>query len=696
MYPFYALPIYQSFCKTFCLVLLLVSFSFAGQSQNCPLSTPVSINSNPNTYYPGIDATVAAGALSITLGASGSGTVPIATGDLLLLIQMQGAQINSANTNSYGDGLNGGFANGYLSNGALAAGNMEYIVSSTTVPLTGGVLTLQQPTVKSYKNAAFSTDGQYRYQVIRVGLYYNLTLSGNITAALWNGTTGGVLVINVSNSLNFNGKKLSAAAAGFRGGGARELNGGSGGVSTDLVTSSTKNYNASKGEGLAGTPRFVNNNGTLLDNGAANEGYANGSSAMGAPGNAGGGGTDGNPSANDQNSGGGGGANGGAGGKGGNSWSSNLPSGGEPGALFQQNSPARLVMGGGGGAGTTNNGTGFSISGFSSSGASGGGIVLLTANIIKGTGTIDVSGDNGNLTVLNDGSGGAGAGGSVLLYVGSGLSGITVTANGGLGGTNTGNGSPHGPGGGGGGGVIYSNIAVNAASSAAGGAAGNTAGSSHYGAASGNTGIFIQNITKNQTPPQFLNCSLLPVRFVSLTAALQQQNAVINWQVSYESDVNHYSIERSTDGINFTEAGVKAYNNIITTVNQYSFTDTKANNINGTIYYRIKELSDDGNAVYSNIISIKNQQTNTEVFSVNPNPVVNGLANIKIVNTQVNSTISLRLVALSGNTVWQKQFKASAGVNNIPVDLQFIRSGSYFLQYNNGAETITTKIIVAR
>src|SRR5215467_13386260 len=42
-------------------------------SQNCPTSGTTSLSTNPNTYYPGTQATVSVGATSITLGAAGSG-----------------------------------------------------------------------------------------------------------------------------------------------------------------------------------------------------------------------------------------------------------------------------------------------------------------------------------------------------------------------------------------------------------------------------------------------------------------------------------------------------------------------------------------------------------------------------------------------------------------------------------------------
>src|SRR5512141_3173468 len=64
-----------------------------------------------NSYYPGT-ANVTAGATSIPGGAARTGGGPaITAGDLLLVVQVQGADINSTNTNNYGDGIgNGGTA----------------------------------------------------------------------------------------------------------------------------------------------------------------------------------------------------------------------------------------------------------------------------------------------------------------------------------------------------------------------------------------------------------------------------------------------------------------------------------------------------------------------------------------------------------------------------------------------------------
>jgi uncharacterized repeat protein (TIGR01451 family) len=458
----------------------------------------VTITVNPDTYYPGT-ASATAGATTLTVGtgtAGGAAGVPtgIVPGDLLLVMQMQGADINFTNTDSYGNGVSGGGASGSLGTN-FAAGTYEYVTvggaTSVTAAL-GGTITLTTPLVNGYANAvATTTAGPRRFQVIRIPQFTTLTLGGNITALPWNGSVGGVLAIDVSGQTSFGGNIMTASARGFRGGGGRTQTTTTGN-SLDYVNAISTDFNAQKGEGTAGTPRYVNQpttnsaaNNVTIDTGS--EGYPGGSSGRGAPGNAGGGGNN-----NIDNSGGGGGANGGNGGRGGNNFASNLPIGGEPGAYVAQSSSSRLLLGGGGGAGTTNNNTGTPTNGQASSGAPGGGIVLLRTGSLSGTGTINANGGNANTTVADDGGGGGGAGGSILVTATNpaGLSSITLSANGGTGGITTGGSSgPHGPGGGGGGGVVLANAAVASASVAA-GASGTTQGTpAAFGAAAGLAGV---------------------------------------------------------------------------------------------------------------------------------------------------------------------------------------------------------------
>lgn len=473
-----------------------------------------------NTYYPGASS-VSAGATSIPLGtANGTGT--IAEGTELLVIQMQDASIDTSNSVAYGNGYTGqGFTT--INN----AGNYEFVTA--TGPISGGSVPILGAGVGGglvfgYNAAAESaTKGQSTYQVVLVPQYSSATLSSTLTAAAWNGSTGGILAIDVSGTLTLGGATVVVDGLGFRGGAGLELGGG-GGAATDFLQSAPATYtsapgppantttqvgeHAVKGEGIAGTPAYVQSGGAPL---ATGTGYpsgtagVDGSMARGAPGNAGGGGTDHNPqpappNGNTDNSGGGGGGNGGSGGFGGDSWNSNFSIGGEGGAPF----PAtidRLGMGGGGGAGTRNNSNGDLQA---SSAAAGGGIVFIRAYNFSGTATITANGASAYNATANDAGGGGGAGGTiVMLAANGGEGGLTLQANGGNGGNAWESeaytlGNRHGPGGGGAGGVVFVSGAP-ASISVAGGTNGLTENPGvPYGSTPGAAGVSATNLTMSQ------------------------------------------------------------------------------------------------------------------------------------------------------------------------------------------------------
>ena len=290
-----------------------------------PLTGTTTASGVINTYYPAQTAVTAGTSnTTVTVGTSRGSATPIAVGDLVLVVQMQGAQIDSTNTNAYGDGVVSATASGFLNNASFIAGQYEY---ATVRSVAGAVVGLNGAganggLVNSYVNAnETATQGQQRFQIVRVPQYSSATLSAATppAAVAWDGSSGGIVVLDVASNLNLNGAAIDVSGQGFRPGLQRSRSGATGLANTDYRTATASTANGQKAEGIAGTAKWTT--------GAADtvgDGYPNGDFARGAPGNAGGGGTDGDPVSNGQNSGGGGGGNGGAGGVGGNTWSSNL------------------------------------------------------------------------------------------------------------------------------------------------------------------------------------------------------------------------------------------------------------------------------------------------------------------------------------------------------------------------------------
>ncbi|TAG46607.1 MAG: isopeptide-forming domain-containing fimbrial protein [Betaproteobacteria bacterium] len=446
-----------------------------------------------NTYYAG-SGTLNAGTNSLSLGMLRTGadangveanTTAPAVGDMLLIIQMQGAEFNTSDDNRYGDGVGDGTiqnttgtdpARGFLSNTNFRAGLHEYVrvssVSGATVNFVGagfggGLLNqyVQDVTAGSFRQT---------YQVIRVPQYSSLNLTSQIVPAPWDGTTGGVVAIDVAGTLNFGtltggvASHIDVSRRGFRGAGSQTD--GDVTVGSAAYTSTNTTQHGIKAEGISGTPAFVQTSisgarnsfvTTSAVSAASGTSYPSGDYARGAPGNAGGGGTG-------HNSGGGGGGNGGIGGNGGRTFSGDASRdvGGFGGATVP-NSTTRLMMGGGGGASDINNAV--SPGG---SGGRGGGLIIVRAGSITGSGVLTADGQRGvddNSDTGRDGAGGGGAGGTILVEANSGQSSVTASVQGGDGGNanidSAGaprtTGESEGPGGGGGGGsVIYNSLAA--------------------------------------------------------------------------------------------------------------------------------------------------------------------------------------------------------------------------------------------
>lgn len=486
-----------------------LSFAQRGINNNYTASGTVTVNA-----YTSLTLDAPANTTSITVGSntltSAALTAPLTAGDLILIIQMQGADmdVNTTPTSSWGGDYT-------LSNGAMAdlanlnnyrdewgavtnynnAGKYEYaqVLSISS----GTVINLNCGLKNSYTAAG-------HVQIVRVPRFNNLTLNAGATIvpATWNGTIGGVVALEVNGVLTFNaGSKISASSFGFRGGATDPSpSGGPAGSATEVGKpgTSTANKAAEKGEGICGSPAGEYQTIYLSRYG------------MGAAGNGGGGG-------NYRNAGGGGGSNIGSGTYTGygvpnptyaSSWNAELvgmssapSSGGGRGgyslATSDQNEltlgpnqtawagdyrrtegglgghpltydATRVFMGGGGGSGEQDGDQ-------AGAGGKGGGIVFIQSyGTIVGTGIIESTGENGqksnpaNQTAGagvkkgNDGAGGGGAGGSVIISNAAAIpSTVTINVSGGAGGNDAliyGNFASglecNGPGGGGAGGFV--------------------------------------------------------------------------------------------------------------------------------------------------------------------------------------------------------------------------------------------------
>lgn len=120
-----------------------------------------------------------------------------------------------------------------------------------------------------------------------------------------------------------------------------------------------------------------------------------------------------------------------------------------------------------------------------------------------------------------------------------------------------------------------------------------------------------QSVTFNYMLPT--GCNPLPVSWVSIEAAWQNNKAVVKWKVTNEVNLKEYVVERSSDGRQFHPIGtVKASAAL---AGQYQFTDENAGTEN---YYRIRQVDLDGAVAYSGNVLLR--KSGISKLSLYPNP----------------------------------------------------------------------------
>ena len=670
--------------------------------------TITALNTIVNEYTT-LSSNVSAGGTSLTvasstLNANSRFAGSLAAGDLVLIIQMQGASISTSDNSSYGSVSN------YNNCGRYEFAKVSARPNSTTITLANGL------------RYGYTSSG--KVQVIRVPRYSDLTINNgaSITCPDWNGSTGGIVAVESANNIALNGS-VNVNGKGFRGGSIEQNSNLPGNASKRR--SSDSNEGAEKGESIAGLASAL----------------SSGAYCRNAPANGGGGG-------NAHNCAGGGGANAGSpaawngngnpdnsvanwttawnlesagfanntstgGGRGGYSYSSNdgneltrgpghsdwggdnrLNGGGFGGRPLDY-SGGRIFMGGGGGAGDSNNGTG-------TPGADGGGIVfLLVKNNVSGTGSILSNGDAALTTTGpqgRDGAGGGGGGGAVLIYNHTGAtSSISIEAKGGVGGSQnlTTDAEAEGAGGGGGGGYVAITNLPAISISVAGGANGTSNSSSvtnftPNGATKGGPG---ETATLLSTfNPYSAGSSPLPVVLTSFSLTPEENVVRVKWTTSSEINNDFFKVERSWDAYSFEEIGRVSGAGNSSVARSYTFTDDEP--FNGTSYYRLIQIDYDGQSETFAPQSVTRTTVLTElkINTIGPNPFIDELS--ILMEFPESTTLRAELFTQDGKKVWETMQEVSQGRQSFTLTPDATNSGVYLLRLTDSKDnTVVTGMV---
>lgn len=199
--------------------------------------------------------------------------------------------------------------------------------------------------------------------------------------------------------------------------------------------------------------------------------------------------------------------------------------------------------------------------------------------------------------------------------------------------------------------------------------------STHNG--NNSTGNFIDDV---KFCVSALGCAQLPVELVDFTAENKENQVALNWITASELDNAGFEVERSQNGQTWETLDFVKGNGTTTNYNTYNYTDNTP--LNGTSYYRLKQIDTNGTFEYSNVRSVTRSVSAEMQLNAYPNPTT-GTLNLN--TTEGANTITL--MDSFGKTL--KAWTINAEKNNQQISIEDFPAGIYMLsvQYNDSVQT---------
>ena len=223
--------------------------------------------------------------------------------------------------------------------------------------------------------------------------------------------------------------------------------------------------------------------------------------------------------------------------------------------------------------------------------------------------------------------------------------------------------------------------------------------STHGSISDGNTTISvvanIPPVSSRATEPSYLTLAstdrgtLLPIELLSFTADCNGKSVELAWTTASERNNDYFSLERSSDAINFKEiARIAGAGNSIEQLD-YTYTDYSANG--GETYYRLVQVDYDGTRSVSEIVVAICDDTYGEPdVQVFPNPFHD---NVTVhMDNFADETASIEVYDMLGRAVLTDT--VSAGTDNeVTLNFGTLSAGTYNVRVSTANYVVNKQVV---
>jgi len=184
----------------------------------------------------------------------------------------------------------------------------------------------------------------------------------------------------------------------------------------------------------------------------------------------------------------------------------------------------------------------------------------------------------------------------------------------------------------------------------------------------------------------------LPVTLLYVKAeAVGKHHITVSWATALEINNHGFEVMRGTDGVNFTDVGwVNGHDNS-TVTNTYSFDDRPSQST--TYYYQLKQVDNNGNFVFSNIVSasLSDQPSSFQVY---PNPTAN---DVYLQVEDPAEEVKVVMYDINGQPVYNNIFTIEQTGTSQTLTInasKLMPPGTYILSATTNGQQYSSKIVL--
>ena len=186
--------------------------------------------------------------------------------------------------------------------------------------------------------------------------------------------------------------------------------------------------------------------------------------------------------------------------------------------------------------------------------------------------------------------------------------------------------------------------------------------------------------------------SPLPVELIDFNVELIDNSVHIVWSTATEINNDYFTIQKSTDAINFEIVDeVPGAGNSQAVLN-YTYIDD--NVLDGVSYYRLKQTDFNGDFEFFPALSVNNQSDggSLKINNVKPNPFTNQFT--MEIESETECNVEFMIMNMNGNKVYGTQIKINKGITEFKyTNGDNLRTGTYVLSIVQNGNPLTYKVI---